>query len=458
MTTILSPLAMAEPVAGGGSSLVALLPSESTASWLLLILSGVLLFGLGALLGQLWAQRTITRLQERNAELGITLQLERRSHSEKLAERRADLLKLSHAFNSLATRALRHNNDAFLKLARENLQQYQIQASGELERREQAVENLVRPIREALEKTEQRLQEMEKERRESYGMLNRHLETLTRSQQQLQDETRNLVQALRRPEVRGQWGEMTLRRLVELAGMVEHCDFYQQEHASTEDGVVRPDMVIRMPDGREIVVDVKTPLDAYLSAIEAPDDGARRKQLERHARKVRERVRELAGKAYWKQFHNAPDFVILFIPGEQFLSSALEMDPKLLEDALAQKVILATPTSFIALLRAVGYGWRQEQLAENAQQIRTVGEELYRRLLTLNDHLARLGRSLESSVSHYNRLAGSFDSRVLPGARKFNEMGIDAGRKLEETARIEKGVRPVEEEEKTGESDKRDAT
>ena len=444
--------------AGTESTLVALLPSESTASWLLLFLSGLLLLGFGVLLGQLWAQRTITRLKERNAELGITLQLERRNHTEKLTQRRADLVKLNHAFNSLAARALRHNNDTFLKLARENLQQYQLQASSDLAQREQAVENLVKPIRETLEKTEQRLREMEKERRESYGMLNKHLETLTRSQQLLQDETRNLVQALRRPEVRGQWGELTLRRLVELAGMVEHCDFYQQEHTSTEDGTIRPDMVIRMPDGREIVVDVKTPLDAYLSAVEAPDDEARRKQLERHARKVRERVRELAGKAYWKQFHNTPDFVILFIPGEQFLSSALEMDHKLLEDALAQKVILATPTSFIALLRAVGYGWRQEQLAENAQQIRTVGEELYRRLLTLNDHLAKLGRSLENSVSHYNRLAGSFDSRVLPGARKFTEMGIDTGRKLGETARIEKGVRPVEMDEKNNEnSDKKPA-
>ncbi len=434
------------------STLVALLPSEGVATWLLLLLAGLLLLALGVLIGQLLAQRTIGRLRERNAELGITLDLERRSNTEKLAARRADLVALNHAFNSLAARALRHNNDTFLKLAQQNLQQYQQRAENELAQREQAVENLVRPIRETLEKTERRLQEMERERRESWGMLNKHLETLTRSQQTLQDETRNLVQALRRPEVRGQWGEMTLRRLVELAGMVEHCDFYQQEHTSTEDGSIRPDMVIRMPDGREIVVDVKTPLDAYLSAIEAPDDAVRQQQLERHARKVRERVRELAGKAYWKQFRNTPDFVILFIPGEQFLSSALERDHKLLEDALAQKVILATPTSFIALLRAVGYGWRQEQLAENAQQIRTVGEDLYRRLLTLNDHLAKLGRSLESSVSHYNRLAGSFDSRVLPGARKFTEMGIDVGRKLGESSRIEKGVRSVDAQER-GEKD-----
>ena len=418
--------------------------ADDAAAWLLLLFLCLLLIGFGALLAQWRNQRIITALKERNAELSVTLQLERRNHAEKLASQRADRVQLNHAFNSLASRALRHNNETFLKLARENLHQFQLQASNELAQKEQAVENLVDPIKKALEKTEQQLRQMENERKEAYGALNKHLETLTRSQRMLQEETRNLVQALRRPEVRGQWGELTLKRLVELAGMVEHCDFYQQEHTETDDGIIRPDMIIRMPDSREVVVDVKTPLDAYLSASEAQDDDSRQRHLIRHARKVRERVRELAAKAYWEQFRDAPDFVVLFIPGEQFLSAALDIDNKLLEDALAQKVILATPTSFVALLRAIGYGWRQEQLAENAEKIRNTGEDLYKRLLTLTDYLTRLGRSLENSVSQYNKLVGSFDSRVLPGARKFTEMGIDTGKTLESAEQIEKGVRTLD--------------
>ncbi len=417
--------------------------ADDAIAWLLLAIACLFLIGFGALLAQWRAQRIITSLKEHNAKLGITLDLERRGYEEKLASQRADRNQLNHVFNTLAGQALRHNNETFLKLARENLHHFQLQASNELAQKEQAVENLIAPIKQALEKTEQQLRRMENERKEAYGALNKHLETLAQSQQMLQDETRNLVQALRRPEVRGQWGELTLKRLVELSGMVEHCDFYQQEHTLTEDGAIRPDMIIRMPDDREIVVDVKTPLDAYLSAVEAPDDAHRQKQLHRHARKVRERVRELAGKAYWKQFKKAPDFVILFIPGEQFLSAALDTDHKLLEDALAQKIILATPTSFIALLRAVGYGWRQEQLAENAEHIRNIGEDLYKRLLTLTDYLAKLGRSLEASVGHYNKLVGSYDNRVLPGARKFTEMGIDMGKSLDSSEQIEKGVREV---------------
>ncbi len=422
--------------------------ADDATAWLLLLLACLVLIGFGALLAKLHAQRIITTLRERNAELNITLELERRNHAEKLASQRADRVQLSHAFNTLATQALRHNNETFLKLAQENLRQFQLQASNELAQKEKAVEDLVTPIREALEKTERQIRQMENERKEAYGALSKHLETLTQSQQQLQQETRNLVQALRRPEVRGQWGELTLKRLVELAGMVEHCDFFPQEHTVTEEGVIRPDMVIRMPDNREVVVDVKTPLDAYLSAVEAQDDDSRQQQLNQHARKVRERVRELAGKAYWKQFKKAPDFVILFIPGEQFLSAALDVDRDLLEDALAKKVILATPTSFIALLRAIGYGWRQERLAENAEKIRNVGEDLYKRLLTLTDYLTRLGRSLDNSVAQYNKLVGSFDSRVLPGARKFTEMGIDTGKTLKNAEQIEKGVRAVESDKK----------
>ncbi len=405
----------------------------------------------GALGVWLFLQTRISALRERNAQLSTTLELQ-----EKAAEEKIDALEKNHqqaqqqireqlsdTFSNLSREALKHNSDEFLKLAQENLKQFQSQAKSELGQKEKAIEHLIKPIQDALQKTEQQIQGMEKERREAYGALHTHLENMARAQASLSSETRNLVNALRRPEVRGQWGEMTLKRLAELAGMVEHCDFYEQETVRTEDGQQRPDMIVRMPDGREIVVDVKTPLDAYLSAIEKDDDESRDQELIRHARNVRNRVNELAAKAYWAQFKNAPDFVVLFIPGDQFLSAALDNDPALLEDALRQQVILATPTSFVALLRAVGYGWRQEQLAENAEKIKQVGEELYKRLGVFAGHLQKLGRSLESSTKHYNSAVGSFDSRILPSAQKFNDMGISAAKKLESSDQIETGVRAI---------------
>jgi DNA recombination protein RmuC len=389
---------------------------------------------LAAALGWLVAH---LRHQKRLAELATTLELERRAAQEKLAG-------LEQTFAALSHRALQENNAVFLQLAQESLKQFHVQAKGDLELKEKAVENLIKPVREALEKTEQQIRLMENERKEAYGSLSKHLETMAQTQQLLQGETRNLVQALRRPEVRGQWGEMTLKRLAELAGMVEHCDFYEQEHTDTDEGRMRPDMIVRMPGGREIVVDVKTPLDAYLSAVEASDDDTRRKHLEHHARKVRERVGELSSKAYWMQFKNAPDFVILFIPGDQFLGAALDIDRSLLEDALKQKVILTTPTSFVALLRAVAYGWRQESLSANAELIRDVGEELYGRLATFSEHLMKLGRSLNSAVTDYNKTVGSYEAKLLPGARKFSEMGVGGDSALEEPERIDKAVRDLQ--------------
>jgi len=400
-----------------------------SATLLTLLFTAAIAGALGWLIARLRAQKLIT-------ELTTTLELERRQAADKLAE-------IEKTFAMLSSEALRQNSKSFLQLAQETLKQFHVQAKGDLDLKEKAVENMVRPIREALEKTEQQVRLMEQERKEAYGALHKHLETMAQTQLLLQGETRNLVQALRRPEVRGQWGEMTLKRLAELAGMVEHCDFTTQETVSGEDGRMRPDMVVRMPDGREIVVDVKTPLDAYLSAVEAADDATRAKHLEHHARKVRERVRELATKAYWNQFKNAPDFVVLFIPGDQFLSAALDLDRELLEDALKQKVILATPTSFVALLRAVAYGWRQEALAANADRIREVGEDLYQRLAVFTEHLSRLGGSLEGSVSAFNKAVGSFDSKVLPGARKFVEMGVSPKKALEPPAPLEITPRAV---------------
>lgn len=400
--------------------------------------TAIALFLAGALAGAVIAALLVrARAQARIATLETTLTLERQAAQTRAQEWEQHLAGVSQ-------QALRNNNAAFLQLAQETFKILHTQAKGDLEQKEKAVENLVKPIKESLERADQQIRAMEKERREAYGALSKHLETLTLTQQQLQGETRNLVQALRRPEVRGQWGEMTLKRLVELAGMVEYCDFFQQEQRRSEDGAsIRPDMIVRMPDGREVVVDVKTPLDAYLSAVECSDDAQRTQHLDHHARKVREHMRMLAGKAYWTQFSKAPDFVVLFIPGDQFLSAALDRDRDLLEDALKQKVILATPTSFVALLRAVAYGWRQQSLAKNAEQIRATGEELYQRLATFSEHLAKLGRTLDTAVGDFNKAAGSFDTKLLPGARKFLEMGITEHRPLEPPQQIEKGARDV---------------
>ncbi len=397
--------------------------------WIYLGLTAVLAGALGWFVASLRASRRLTELQ-------TTLDLERRGAQEKLGA-------LDRNFATLSQQALKDNSQAFLQLANESLKQFHTLASTDLTQKEKAIENLVKPLAEALAKTELQIRTMEKERQEAYGSLTRHLQSMAETQQQLQGETRNLVQALRRPEVRGQWGELALKRLAELAGMVEHSDFHEQVQIDTEAGRMRPDMVVHLPGGREIVVDAKTPLDAYLSAIEAPDLETRKKYLEQHARKVRERVKELAAKAYWDQFQNAPDFVVLFIPGEQFLGAALDVDRGLFEDALRQKIILATPANFVALLRTVAYGWRQEALAENAQKIRDVGEDLYNRLAVFSEHLARLGRSLGSAVGDYNKAVGSYEAKVLPGARKFADMGVGGTRALEEPEQIEKGLRDV---------------
>lgn len=414
----------------------------------LLVAALILAAAVGWLIAYLMRQRQIHTLREQNSALAATLESERTHAKEKLDSLEQARQQLSQTFAALSSQALKHNSDEFLKLAQENLKQMHIKAQAELTQKEKSFENLVKPIKEALDKTEKQIREMEQARKEAYGSLHKHLETMTQTQQVLQMETRNLVQALRRPEVRGQWGEMTLKRLVELAGMVEHCDFYTQETTHTEEGNLRPDMVIRMPDKREIVVDVKTPLDAYLSAVDAPDEAQRKSALERHTRFVRERVRALSSKSYWSQFKHSPDFVVMFIPGEQFLTAALDMDRDLLEDALRQKVILATPTSFVALLRAVGYGWRQQALAENAEKIRVVGEDLYKRLATFTEHLSRVGRHLDSTMDHYNKAVGSLERQVLPGARRFTEMGIHPTKELEELSPIEKSARQIDAPEK----------
>lgn len=351
--------------------------------------------------------------------------------------------RLATAFSDLANQSLKSNSENFLRLALQNFGTQQERAKRELGEREQAVENLVKPIRDALQQSQAQITALEKSRSEAYGSITSQLEAMRVSQQTLTQETQNLVTALRRPEVRGRWGEITLRRLVELAGMVEHCDFQEQVHTSSEEKTIRPDMIVRMPDQRELVVDVKTPLDAYLEAIEAKDHVQRNLGLQRHARNVREHIRKLSSKGYWEQFSRSPEFVILFIPGDQFLSAALTEDPDLIEYALSEQIILATPTSFVALLKAVAYGWRQLSLAENAEEIRQLAEDLYGRLTSFMGHMNKVGKQLAASVEHYNRAVGSLERKVLPGARKFVELGIRPKKELEQSEPVESLPRPI---------------
>jgi DNA recombination protein RmuC len=406
--------------------------------YLLVFLAGVAISALVA-----WIMGTARRAKQLREidQLGAQLETERQVGAERLKAFEQAREQLEASFSLLSGDALKRNSENFLKLAEERFKAQQSNAESNLGAREKAIKEMVKPITRALEKTESQIKAIEKERSQAFGEIEKHLGLMGQDQRALQQETRNLVQALRRPEVRGRWGEITLKRLVELAGMVEHCDFDEQVHMRTEEGVMRPDMVIRMPDEREIVVDVKTPLDAYLTAQEATDDEARELAMAQHTRNVRKRVKELADKAYWQQFRNSPDFVVLFIPGEQFLAAALDRDATLLEDALGQKVILATPTSFIALLRAVAFTWRQVALIHNAEEIRELAEVFYKRVATFSEHFARLGKAMSSSVDHFNKTMGSLERQVLPSALRLTELGVKARKEIQQPEKIEKQVR-----------------
>ncbi|MGC8519328.1 MAG: DNA recombination protein RmuC [Steroidobacteraceae bacterium] len=388
----------------------------------------------GALLGFLLAQ---LRTVKRTAALSAQLQAERSAASE-LSERR-----LRESFEALAAQALKNNSEMFLAVARETLGREQALAQGGLQARETAIAQLLEPLRAALESTEQHVQALERERREAYSALRTQIESLASGHHQLQRETRNLVTALRRPEVRGRWGELTLRRLVELAGLSEHCDFTEQAHLQGPEGALRPDLVVHMPEARDLVIDVKTPLDAYLEALEAPTEEARQSALRRHAQQLEARIRELAAKAYWAQFEHSPQFAVLFLPGDQFLGAALAERPELIEAALAQNIIIATPSTLMALLKTVAYGWRQSALADNAALVRALAQELYRRLGSFTGHLQRLGQRLEGSVDAYNAAVGSLERQVLPQARRFAELGVPTEGPLEELAPIEQPLRTV---------------
>lgn len=338
--------------------------------------------------------------------------------------------ELIGSFQSLSNEALKHNNEAFLKLAAVSFETLQVKAEGDLAQRQQAITALVNPLHESLQRYDEQLRLLEQSRQLAYGGLDQHLKSLAESQHRLQQETGNLVKALRAPTIRGQWGELTLKRVAELAGMVDHCDFAEQQSVTGEEGRIRPDMVVQLPGGRQIIVDAKTVLSAYLDAHEAQTDTQRLEALRRHAEQVKSRMDELSLKAYWTQFERAPEFVVLFLPGEQFLGAALDQNPQLIEEGFARGIVLATPATLIALLRAVAYGWRQERLTAHAEEAGRLGKELYERMAILADHMNDVGQALGKSVSAYNRAVGSLETRILPAARRFKELGISSDKDI----------------------------
>jgi DNA recombination protein RmuC len=358
------------------------------------------------------------------------------------ADRRTQA-ELTTAFRALSADALASNNAEFLQLAKTQLEGMQREARGDLDQRKQSVEQLVTPLKESLQKMDVQVQTLEASRRQAYGALSRQVEMLTQSQERLRNETATLVKALRSPAARGRWGEMQLRRTLELAGMLAHCDFVEQPTATGVDGVLRPDVVVKLASGKHLVIDAKVPLDALLDALQAEDDAVRDARLQDFVRNVRDHIAALSRKSYWRQFAPSPEFVVMFLPSESFYRYALELDGSLLELGTSQKVILASPTNLISLLLAAATGWQEATLAESARQVSELGRELYERLSTMGEHVSKLGKRLDGAVAAYNETVGSLETRVLPSARKFPELGVPAGDGLEPLARIERMVRPL---------------
>lgn len=386
-------------------------------------------FFIGRALGA--SRQELAALQaQRDAEL--------KAAEEKLVLLEQARAQLKESFQALSSEALSKNNESFINLAKSTLEKYQEGARGDLEKRQQAINKTVEPVGEALKHFNAKLEQVEKERVASSAGLEKQLQQLAQSQAQLSKTTGSLVQALRAPQVRGQWGEMQLRRTVEMAGMINRVDFLEQASVDTDEGRQRPDMMINLPNGRQVVVDSKVPLAAYLDALEAEDPEVQTTRMKAHARHIRDHIKGLSAKSYWTQFDNAPEFVVLFIPNETIFSAALEQDPQLIELGVDNKVILATPTTLIALLKAIAYGWQQEAIAREAKEISALGKELYERIGVVTGHFSKLGKSLDQSVGHYNRAISSVESRLLVTARKFEALESAAPEPVVEPGAIEK--------------------
>ena len=383
------------------------------------------------------------RLVEGRGRLESALELERKTSNEKIELLTKAGEDLQNAFKALAADALKSNNLSFLQIAQETLKRFQVEAKGDLDARQKAVTDLVAPVRESLDKVDEQIRLMEKERSDAYGGLRQQLQALATTQEKLQSETGNLVRALRTPNVRGRWGEIQLRRVVEIAGMLPYCDFSEQETIFGESGRLRPDLIVKLPGGKHVVVDAKTPLQAFLEAFETTDEEVRRTCLANHARQVREHINTLSGKKYWEQFDSTPEFVVMFLPGETFFSAALEQDTGLIEHGVLSRVIPASPTTLIALLKAINYGWNQEKLARNAQEISLLGKELHERLRKLASHITGLGTNLDRAVDAYNQAVGSLEGRVLVSARKFAELGASVAEDIPELEPLEKTARTL---------------
>jgi DNA recombination protein RmuC len=395
--------------------------------------------------------RSLTNEAGRAAELDRDLIKARADldHERSLAQERLQTLgeaqaRLSDSFKALSAEALQSSMTQLAEMARAQFQAAQVEAKGDLDKRQQAVEQIVAPLKEQLGRVDAQLLRLDQDRRESRGRLEAQLRTLTETGEKLRTETGALVTALRKPNARGQWGQMQLRNVVELAGMVRHCDFAEQSSLAGDDGTLRPDLIVRMPGGKHVVVDAKAPLQGVLDAYQARDEEERQRHLRDHARLLRKHVKSLADKSYWAGLESAPDFVVLFLPGEHLYGAALDADPSLIEDAMAKRVLIATPTTLLAMLRAVGYGWQQERVAESAQAISELGRELHGRLVKLSGLLSTLGKRLNSAVAAYNETVGSYEARVVPGARRFAEHGaVSEGREIPQLEQVSLSARAV---------------